>query len=381
MPSSYVDEILEHGGIRNGAVREAFRRVRRHEYLTEFFSGPDLSDGSFQSNIVSNPPQIDVLRTIYSDVALVVQVRDGLPTSSASLPSLVAEMLQLLELQSGMNILEIGTGTGYNAALMAEITGDQGLVTSLEFDRALACSAKTSLSAAGYTQVRVLLRDGYYGAPEHAPFDRIIATVGMTDLSDSWLEQLSPTGQMLVPLEHGDCHPVIRLRYVGSTLRGKVVTWTNFMRARGELASARLWEEGRLVGDSLDALELGVGVSSLPLWPGIAAKAAHEHPTQPPYRDFYFFLTIRSSNVCWSPWGIGLAGQEGGFALLSDSEIWTSDDKYWLSELGRLYTEWQDIGCPSVFDYEMEFIKRPAMQRTPRPWAIVRNDYVQQLWT
>jgi protein-L-isoaspartate(D-aspartate) O-methyltransferase len=138
----------------------------------------------------------------YSDAAIVTKRDDsGLAVSSSSQPALMASMLEQLALAPGHRVLEIGAGTGYNAALIRHIVGPGGLVVSIDIDQDIVEAAREHLAAAGYPDVTVLCRDGADGAAEHAPFDRLIATVGLSDLSPAWLAQLGPDARMVVPVE------------------------------------------------------------------------------------------------------------------------------------------------------------------------------------
>lgn len=114
-----------------------------------------------------------------------------MPASSTTQPSLVADMLELLELTRGVRVLEVGAGTGYNAALLAELVGDQRLVITVDVAEDVMAQTRRLLAGAGYPGITVLCRDGFDGVPERAPFDRIVATVGCADISPHWAEQLA----------------------------------------------------------------------------------------------------------------------------------------------------------------------------------------------
>jgi protein-L-isoaspartate(D-aspartate) O-methyltransferase len=138
----------------------------------------------------------------YSDEAIVTKRGpDGLPVSSSSQPALMATMLDQLALVPGHRVLEIGAGTGYNAALIRHIVGPSGNVVSIDIDQDTVEAAREHLAAAGYPDITVLCRDGAEGAAEHAPFDRLIATVGLSDVSPAWLAQLAPDARMVVPID------------------------------------------------------------------------------------------------------------------------------------------------------------------------------------
>lgn len=109
-------------------------------------------------------------------------------------------MLEQLQIQSGHKILELGAGTGYNAALMATITGETGHVTTIDIDDDLVDNTRKHLAAASITNVDVVLTDGALGHREAAPFDRVIATVGTFEIPIAWLEQLAPSGRLVAPV-------------------------------------------------------------------------------------------------------------------------------------------------------------------------------------
>src|SRR6266536_1453935 len=184
---SYADQLQAAGAIRSAAVERAFRIVERHRLLETFHTGPP--DFTLVHSAPEHPTQ-EHLEVISADDALGTRFIDGMPASSTSQPSLVAEMLELLDLLPGMRVLEIGAGTGYNAALMAELVGDQPLVVTIDVLDDVVAQTRRLLARAGYPDIAVLVGDGVEGAPERAPFDRIVATVGCSDLSPRWAEQV-----------------------------------------------------------------------------------------------------------------------------------------------------------------------------------------------
>jgi len=114
-----------------------------------------------------------------------------------SQPYIVALMTQALEMKPGMKVLEIGTGSGYQAAILAEITPS---VFTIEIIRPLCESAQQRLQRLGYSSVLVYCADGYHGWSEHAPFDRIIVTCAALHIPPPLFEQLKPGGKMVIPV-------------------------------------------------------------------------------------------------------------------------------------------------------------------------------------
>ena len=117
-----------------------------------------------------------------------------------SAPHMVAIMCNLLDLQEGHKVLEIGAGSGYNAAVMGELVGNTGEVYSIERIPELVKFSKSNLKAAGYCNVEVLLSDGSIGLPEHAPYDRICVTASAPSIPEPLVQQLKPGGRMVIPV-------------------------------------------------------------------------------------------------------------------------------------------------------------------------------------
>jgi protein-L-isoaspartate(D-aspartate) O-methyltransferase len=136
----------------------------------------------------------------YEDKALAVKERDGFVISSISQPSMIVHMLELLDVRSGDRVLEIGTGTGYNAALLAQLTG-AGNVVSVEIERDLIEIARGALDEQGYQNVMLVHAEELTGVQR--PFDRIIVTARSNDIDPNWWRLLAPGGRIVVPLDIG----------------------------------------------------------------------------------------------------------------------------------------------------------------------------------
>ncbi len=124
----------------------------------------------------------------------------GVHLSSVSAARVQAMMLEQADIRPGMRVLEIGSG-GYNAALIAELVGEDGEVTSIDIDADIVARARRLLDATGYSsRVHTAVADGEEGLPSRAPFDRIIVTVGAWDIPPAWTDQLAEGGRIVVPL-------------------------------------------------------------------------------------------------------------------------------------------------------------------------------------
>ncbi|MBC8172039.1 MAG: hypothetical protein H7X77_10215, partial [Anaerolineae bacterium] len=141
------------------------------------------------------------LEEVYVDEAIPIKYdAEGRVISSSSQPSMMAIMLAQLDLQPGQNLLEIGTGTGYNAALLQFIVGQQGKVTTVEFDPIIARQASDNLQRARYSSVLVVTDDGAAGYAPRAAYDRIICTAGVWDVPIAWARQLKSDGLIVTPI-------------------------------------------------------------------------------------------------------------------------------------------------------------------------------------
>jgi protein-L-isoaspartate(D-aspartate) O-methyltransferase len=160
-----------------------------------------------------------------------------LPTSSASQPNVAALMLKHLDVHGGERVLEIGTGTGWNAALLAHRLGPEQ-VTTVEVDPEVAAHARTALKDAGYGAVTVITGDGAEGYPPGAPYDRVIATVGCKDVPYAWLAQTRPGGRIVAPSWALSYHGLLLALTVheGGTAAGHFVDEVSFMMLRAHRA-------------------------------------------------------------------------------------------------------------------------------------------------
>jgi protein-L-isoaspartate(D-aspartate) O-methyltransferase len=150
----------------------------------------------------------------------------------------MAIMLDQLTLAPGQRVLEIGAGTGYNAALMRHIVGPSGTVVSVDIDADVADRAREHLASAGYPDVTVVAADGAEGYPPGAPYDRVIATVGVSDLAPAWLHEAGPGARIVVPLDVRGSQLAVAFGRSGSGGHwvSRSIAPCGFMRMRGSLA-------------------------------------------------------------------------------------------------------------------------------------------------
>ncbi|MFF2546624.1 methyltransferase, FxLD system [Kitasatospora sp. NPDC058063] len=278
-----TDRLLAQGAIRTAAVETAFRTVTREHFLPGF-----------------------PLETAYADNPTYTKTDgSGTQISAASQPAIVALMLEQLAARPGERVFEAGAGTGVNAAYLASIVGPDGHVVAVDVDDDLVDGARKHLADAGITNVDVVLGDGALGHPDAAPFDRIIATVSTSEMPTAWLQQVKPSGRVVLPLRlRGTASRVIAFERGESGWVSVDDQLAVFMPLRGSLDDARrtvaLTHQGDVTlqvhkdqADVVDAdLLLGVlDTERHDVWTGVTIPAGTTYE----YQDLYLALRLQNS--------------------------------------------------------------------------------------
>lgn len=213
--AALVENLRAKGCLRSGAIAEAFSTVPRHLFV------PDVSVEEAYRN-----QWIATKRTAGGEVI-----------SSSSQPEIMATMLEQLDVQLGHRVLEIGAGTGYNAALLARLVGPTGSVTTVDIDDDIVAAARAHLGVAGVAGVRVVCADGWTGLAAGALYDRIIVTVGAHDISPAWRSALTAGGRLVLPLSLPAVQACVAFEERDGVLESTSVRGCLFMRLRGVAAA------------------------------------------------------------------------------------------------------------------------------------------------
>lgn len=219
------------GVLADPAWRTAFAQVPRHVFLGRFFVA---NGGGWQAADRTDPGWLD---QVYADRVLVTQLDGdparweqarttgpvrGVPTSSSSQPGIMAVMLGALRVADGNHVLEIGTGTGYNAALLCHRLGSAN-VTTVDIDPTLVAAARGRLASCGFTPTCVAT-DGAAGYPANAPYDRVLATCAVARIPLAWLAQTVPGGFVVTTLHRPIGAGLVRITAgPGATGQGRVL--------------------------------------------------------------------------------------------------------------------------------------------------------------
>ena len=268
------------GTITSPQVGRAFRAVPRHLFV----------------------PHVP-LSTAYDDDVIFTKARDGVSLSACSSPSIVAEMLELLDARPGHRVLEVGAGTGYNAALLAELVGPAGRVVTLDIDQDIVDAAAANLREAGRgTGIAVRRGDGGFGWPEESPYDRIVVTAGAWDVPPAWFEQLADGGLLVVPLEFRDVHKLVAFERLPDRLASTHVRDCRFVQLRGAFAGPE--RQLPLASDGLYLSTIREQVDPERLAAALLAGAGPGEPLPVPlspeelYGAFRLWLALRTDDFC-----------------------------------------------------------------------------------
>ena len=200
-----------------GMVASAFRKVERHLFV----------------------PKTHGMEEIYSDKCISIKDSEGNQITSSSQPSLMNRMLGSLRPVRGCKVLEVGAGTGYNAALLAELVGEHQNVYTIDINETVVEKAKENLAQAGYSGVNVIAGDGSEGYEPAAPYDKIIVTASAPEFTRSWITQLADNGVLLVPFSFFGDEKLYEILAVLRRRRDQICGrflygWVGFMGIAGE---------------------------------------------------------------------------------------------------------------------------------------------------
>ena len=227
-----ADNLIAAGQLHDPALAAALTAVPRHALVPHFYQQApnrswtrvDATDSSYYTTVYSNTTLVTALADLGAGI--------DEPVSSSSQPSLMIRMVEALDIRDGQRVLEIGTGTGYNAALLSHRLGETN-VFSLDIDASLVAMAADRLAAIDYRPT-LAVADGAAGLPEHAPFDAIIATCSVPAIPSVWIEQLTDGGTVLADVKvQNTAGNLVLLRRDGQRAVGRFATrYAAFMPLR-----------------------------------------------------------------------------------------------------------------------------------------------------
>ncbi|MFE7778144.1 methyltransferase domain-containing protein [Streptomyces sp. NPDC057445] len=357
LAESLLRDVTEFTGPLPRAYEQALRQVPRHLFLPDRLWLRD-SEGGYRPCDRAKDPH-GWMTAAYADTPLVTQFTDDVPTSSASMPSMVLRTLLLAGLDDSSapppgRVLELGAGTGFNAALLCELLGERA-VTTVELDPLLAAQAERNVKAAGYDP-EVVVGDAADGWPPGAPYDRIIATFSVDRLPPAWLQQTAPGGRIVTPWTSAWCRYGTLALTAGAdgSGRGRFHAFASFMPMRSpdeapptphtgqgaaqpcRTGTTRLspWQ---VAGGDLDA-EFHIGLAV----PGatFAWDTSGEHaPTRLHITD--------TTSTSWA--SVDHDGRQADSFALTQA----GPRRLW-DEITAAHTAWESLGRPGIDQYRLE---------------------------
>ncbi len=364
-----LDDAFRRFGVPEGLpprMRDAVAATPRHRFVHRFRVG----DGPLQ-DLDAEPDH--TLPAVYSDqVMRHVDAAGELLPSSNSQPSYVLWLLHLLGLEPGQAVLEIGSGSGWLAAVMGRLVGPAGKVIGIELIPALAQQSRTDLEGLGVGNVEIVVGDGAQGHAAGAPYDRAMITAGTWDLPAVLFDQVMDGGRILVPVElrEGSGCEVTVLRRQGAVLVAEqsVPGWFVPLLGPGQdrggayrpLESLPFWNE--VCGEP--SVRCGLPLGALP-GSGLAPTAAQ-------FRDFLgrtepgMAVFTAGTDAGWTPWRPALPSSRPipPFGLVDEADrsvaLWDAGELVGYGgraaavRLAHAYARWAEFGLPGTGAFELE---------------------------
>ena len=371
-----VEDLVNQGVIISEPARQAFEQVPRHLFV----------------------PRVDIA-VAYSDQPVFIRWDAQTPISSSTQPKMMAIMIEQSGLEPGSRVLEIGAGTGYNAAILAHIVGESGSVVSVDIDQDIVDEATGNLSRTGYDNVKCICGDGFEGFAAGQPYDRIIVTVGAYDISPHWVDQLKDGGIMVVPLWFKGFSLSVALQKRDGQLGDLSAALCTFIPIRG------IWQrtEGYFpIGNPPnDFLEMTIGLE----WHDQAylrdlrrlfaqdvslrefgRSLEGQFHTQNISSGLYMFLTVEpnvfmlyssSQNNLFRGPGYGLVDLDSmSAAVLSERHpervvVYGNDVAF--GQLMKLLDQWDRLGHPSIHDLQISALLAAPKFVLDGHWIIAKR--------
>ncbi len=349
--AALAHQLAAQGLLGDPGWREAFEAVPREVFVPCYFQP---CRGRVGWRLLEGGPEWR--QGVYTDAALVTQLNgsddaleaarrgeaiEGTPTSSSSAPSLMAAMLGALDTHHGHRVLEVGTGSGYNAALLAHRLGDTHL-TTIDVDPALCHRAHHALATIG-RHPRVICADGAQGITADQPYDRVISTVAFTHVPPAWLTHTRPGALILIPLRFAGHGGLMALLTRGATgqARGRFLShYGGFMAVRNTPEPARPTIRSHL----LDHHPRPTDVPPEALTDAHPAAFYLSLRCPSPYTTIQF--TPDDGSTGRQTWGQGADGSTFTLIPTDATTTVTATGPLW-DTLEGAYTEWHDLGQPA----------------------------------
>ena len=333
---------------------------------------------------------MEILKKIYVDTPLAVFVKDDKLLSTSSQPFVMAIMLRDANIGKNKKVLEIGSGSGFNAAIMANISGNDKNIVTTEINGDVASFAEENLIRAGYNDVKVLHKDGGRGYFEKSPYDSILITCGAPEIPLS--DQLNIDGVISMPLVTRGLETLCSLtKKSDGSLNGYLSIFVRFLHFEGiysdklqfarQIAPLQRLVEKKAERDTV--LERELSEFLVKDDDNISIKKQKRMNRN----NFYFFLAISSEDAM--VYNSDIEGHESGYALwhrdiktinsgltvLFPKEILSFGNQEVNEQLLAAYTKWKHLNKPGLKNYKIAFFpdKNIYTQSSENEWIVKRK--------
>ncbi|GAA1590517.1 methyltransferase domain-containing protein [Kribbella hippodromi] len=344
LAQSMVRAIKQEGYLHSPALERAFLEIPRHAFVPEFFRLKQNAAGVTTIDGVVDATDPAWLHTVYTNEALITQVKPiaGQPgatafTCSSSAPALMADMIEELEIEPGMHVLEIGTGTGYNAAILCHLLGDQA-VTTIDIDPQLTARARERLAALGWHPSFQAADDTY---------DRILATHAIAQVPYEWIRWGKAGGVVLADLRAPDNNTIGAWLELVIDPDGRSATGS-LMDPRGYFMSARQVPDfasaGEPVPELTDAQHQRRAEQTASRRTTLAAKVLDDP-------DFRLYLWCTTPEITFARMPDGAASLSGpraeSWAHVADGNVHHGGEQDLWAVTEQAYGTWSRAGRPA----------------------------------
>ncbi|MEO0288018.1 MAG: protein-L-isoaspartate O-methyltransferase [candidate division WOR-3 bacterium] len=348
-------------------IVEGFLKVYRHYFVPYIY---EEKDGIFVKQDLNYAFLKDeLLQKIYVDTPLVVLVEENKVITTSSQPFVMAIMARDANVKEGGKILEIGTGSGYNAAILAYVSGKEENVVSIEINKKITEFALENLKRAGFSKIKVINIDGGLGYSQLAPYDSIIATCGCPEIP--FFEQLKDGGYLSIPLVTRGIETLVSFRKENNKLVGKPTLFVKFLHFEGVFSDKRQFAKNI---QSLQRIVETYGKKRDDLKQELSDIIENENDEEnlklekrKRRANFNFFLAISNDDAImyesdikgresgYGLWHSVLKTSDNGLVILFSNEIISWGSESVVEKYVSFYKKWKELNCPSLENYSIEF--------------------------
>jgi len=349
-------------------ILNAFYEVPRHLFIPHLYE-----ENKGKLNKISldyNNPDQEILKKIYVNSPLAILVKEDSVISTSSQPIIMALMLDDLKIKPGNKVFEIGTGSGYNAAIMAQISGKQENIITSEIQKEVAELAISNLERAGFGDVNVITSDGGEGYAKKAPYNNIIVTCGAPNIP--WINQLSNNGTIAMPLVTRGIETLCSLtKQDDGILKGYLSLFVRFLHLEGMYSDKQHFsknigslqrlvksrgEQDNYASKKLEEILISDGDDKI-----VALQKSKKR------QNFEFFLALTDDNAMvyvsdtknyergYSLWHTQKEMDKNGLVIIFPKEIISFGNKATTEFLIDSFTYWKELGEPGIQDYDLLF--------------------------